>query len=131
MAVVSDNGYEGSYSLKRVIPPEGPDDILDTDDIMDREYWKDLYRLGRYILPLRDYEIETHGVSEIIEAEEEEIPDYYSMAQEGEIPISKLPGMRTSQRVHTAKRIDHPMDTGRWDPDRQYLPDGSIDFKGW
>ena len=108
-----------------------PNDIVN-HDLFSSDYWRDLYSLGSYVLPLRQWEIGTHGSLDRHDPPKDEVVlDYYGLANNGEIPIQRLPGMRTPKRVHTVKRIQHPMDTGTWDPNRQYLQDGSINFFGW
>ena len=108
-----------------------PNDIVN-HDLFSSDYWRDLFSIGSYVLPLRQWEIVTHGKldrHEVVDTEPEY--DYYELAGKDEIPIRKLPGIRTPKRVHTVKRIQHPMNTGMWDPNRQYLQDGSINFFGW
>ena len=108
-----------------------PNDIV-SHDLFSSDYWRDLYSLGSYVLPLRQWEIETHGILDRHNPPRGEVDlDYYELANNEEIPIQRLPGMRTPKRVHTVKRIQHPMNTGTWDPNRQYLQDGSINFFGW
>ena len=124
MVVDSDNNPLSSpYNL--------PNDVVN-HDLFDRGYWEDLYTIGSYVTPLRQWEIESHGKLDRHDPSETEvILDYYELAGNEEIPIRRLPGMRTPKRVHTVKRIHHPMNTGTWDPNRQYLQDGSINFLGW
>ena len=112
-------------------PHNLPNDVVN-HDLFSEEYWRDLYTLGDYVMPLRQWEIESHGKLDRHDPPRNEIElDYYELADNEEIPIQRLPDMRTPKRVHTVKRIQHPMNTGTWDPNRQYLQDGSINFFGW
>lgn len=112
-------------------PHNSPNDIVN-HDLFSSDYWRDLYSIGSFVIPLRQWEIENHGKLDRHDPPETDIDiDYYELACDEKIPIQRLPGMRTSKRVHTVKRIQHPMNTGMWDSNRQYLQDGSINFFGW
>ena len=119
----SNNPLSSPYNL--------PNDVVN-HDLLSEDYWRTLSSLNSYVFPLRQWEIDSHGRLDRHEVPSSEVEyDYYELASEGIVPIKKLPGMSTPDRVHTVKRILRPMDTGVWDPNRQYLQDGSINFFGW
>ena len=84
-----------------------PNDVV-PHDIFSHEYWNQLHTLGRRVNPLRQKERKDHA-REFIGTIDHGVP-------------------RTRALTELRER---PMNTGIWDPNRQYLPDGSISLEYW
>ena len=110
--IISDNDSEVNdhiFQSVGVTPTvvSRPNDVV-PHDIFSQRYWNQLHALGRRINPLRERECKDHA------------REWIGTMDHG---VSRTNAL---MKLH-----ERPMDTGMWDPNRQYLPDGSIDLSYW